>query len=157
MRVAIDPIPLVLGIYAYVGDVLTEAAGRREEGPPDTLARRYGRQREEAADRELQKLVRSLHTGVKTADKLLKKTADVWKISRETDLVNLVVQPRGESPEPRAYVLLRPEEVRRLLGSIGQAAEGAGEDAAIVAELAEAAEGVEGRGSDYYAFGFDPF
>ncbi len=157
MRITLDPVPLVLGIYAYVGDVLAEAAGRREEGDPESLGRRFGRQREEAADRELQKLVRALQSGVKTADKLLKKTNDVWKISRETDLVNLVVLPRGEEPEPRAYVLLKPEDIRRILGAVRGAAEGAGEDAAVVGELDEAAASIDGRPGDYYMFGFDPF
>ncbi len=156
MHTTIDPVPLVLGIYAFVGEALTDAVGRREEGDPRTLGKRYGRQREEAADRELQKLVRSLHAGVKTADKLLKKTGDVWKISRETDLVNLVVQGRGEEPAPRAYVLLRPEEVKRLLGYIADAADGAGEDEAA-ASLRAIAEDVQGRPSDYYTFGIDPF
>lgn len=157
MRVTLDPVPLVLGIYAYVGQVLADVAGRREDAEAETLGRRYGRQREETADRELQKLVRALHSGVKTADKLLKKTGDVWKISRETDLVNLVVQRRGEEPAPRAYVLLRPDEVRALLQSVRAAAAGAGEDEAVLADLDEAAAGIQGRPSDYITFGFDPF
>lgn len=157
MRVTIDPVPLVLGIYAYVGRVLADVAGRREDAEPESLGRHYGRQREGAADRELQKLVRTLQTGVKTADKLLKKTGDVWKISRETDLVNLVVQRRGETPEPRAYVLLRPDEARPLLESIRDAARGAGEEADVIEAIEEAIAGAVGRPSDYIAFGFDPF
>ena len=47
----------------------------------------------------------------KTADKLLKKTADVWKISQETDLVDIVIRARGEEPEPRAYVLLLIKDI----------------------------------------------
>src|SRR5690606_4880431 len=37
---------------------------------------------EETADREVQQLVRLLHADLKTAEKLLRKTADVWEISR---------------------------------------------------------------------------
>ena len=157
MRITLDPVPLVLGIYPHVGGLLADVAGRREGDDPGALGKKYGRQRQGAADRDLQKLVRTLHAGVKTADKLLKKTGDVWKISRETDLVNLVVQPRGEEPEPRSYVLLRPDDVRAVLGSIRQAAEAAGEDERALDELEEAAGEIKGRAGDYYVFGFDPF
>lgn len=157
MRIALDPVPLVLGIYAYVGEVLGRAAGKREEGDAATVAKRYTRQRREQADRDIQKMVRSLHSEVKTADKLLKKTADVWKISQETDLVELVVQKRGDAEDPRSYVLLKPGEIRAVLAAIRDAARGAGEEEGVVEELANAAENVEGRPSDYLTFGFDPW
>lgn len=157
MRIALDPVPLVLGIYAHVGALLGRVTERREEGDAFTLGRRYGRQREGGADREIQTLVRTLHTDIKTADKLLKKTGDVWKISRETDLVNLVVQARGEAAEPQSYVLLRPEEIRTLLRAIQDAARGAGEEDETLAQLEQVADGLEARPGDYLAFGFDPW
>jgi hypothetical protein len=157
MRIALDPVPLVLGIYAHVGEVLGRAAGKREDGDATTVAKRYTRQRREQADRDIQKLVRALHSEVKTADKLLKKTGDVWKISQETDLVELVVQRRGEADDPRSYVLLKPAEIRAVLAAIRDAAKGAGEDDAVVAELEKAVEAIEGRPSDYLTFGFDPW
>ncbi|MGH7476476.1 MAG: hypothetical protein ACRELD_09320 [Longimicrobiales bacterium] len=157
MRITLDPVPLVLGIYAYAGDILSTVAAGREAEDARTLGGRFGRQREGAADREIQKLIRGLQGGVKTADKLLKKTNDVWKISRETDLVNLVVLPRGGEPQPRAYVLLKTDEVRGLLKSIQAAAEAAGEAAETTSELAAAHDGITGRPGDYYTVGFDPF
>jgi hypothetical protein len=157
MRIAIDPVPLVIGIYVYVGEVLADAAGRREEADAETLGRRYGRRPHGDADRDLQKLVRVLQGGVKTADKLLKKSEDVWKISRETDLVNLVVHRRGEAPEPRAYVLLRPDETRNLLETIARAAVGAGADDDVVSAINDGAASVSGKPSEYFTFGFDPF
>lgn len=157
MRISLDPVPLVIGIYAYVGELLEAASERRDAEGAEALGRRFGRQREGKADRDIQKLLRALHAGVKTADKLLKKTGDVWKISRETDLVNLVVQPRGSGEDPRAYVLLRTEETRAILRSIRAAAAGAGEDEEVLEELDAAANGLDGRAGDYYTFGFDPF
>jgi hypothetical protein len=114
MRIVLDPVPLVLGIYAYVGELLSRTAEKREDDAAEALGRRLSRQRAAAGDREAQRMVRTLHTDVKTADKLLKKTSDVWKISQETDLVDLVILPRGEEPPPKAYVLLRPKEIRPL-------------------------------------------
>ena len=73
MRIALDPIPLCLGIYAYVGTVLAEATEKRESDGAEALGRRMARQRQ-SADREVQKMVRVLHSDVKVADKLLKKT-----------------------------------------------------------------------------------
>jgi hypothetical protein len=157
MRIALDPVPLVLGIYAHVGGLLTRAAERREGGDPESLARRFARQRGAANDREVQRLVRSLHTDVKTADKLLKKTADVWSISQETDLVDVVIQPRGTEPSPQAYVLLRPAEIRALLGSIREAARGAGESEETLEQLERALDGLQSKPGDYLAFGFDPW
>jgi hypothetical protein len=157
MRIALDPVPVVLGIYAHVGALLGRAAERREEAEAEALGRRFGRQRAEAADREVQRLVHVLHADVKTADKLLKKTGDVWKISRETDLVDLVVQARGEEPEPQSYVLLKPADVRAVLLSIRDAARGAGEDEETIAQLDRAADALEARPGDYLAFGFDPW
>ncbi|MGH7482080.1 MAG: hypothetical protein ACRELV_07985 [Longimicrobiales bacterium] len=157
MRITLDPVPLVIGIYAYVGELLEAAVDRRETESAEALGRRFGRQRGGAADRDIQKLIRALQAGVKTADKLLKKTGDVWKISRETDLVNLVLQPRGKGEEPRAYVLLRTEEARGILRAVRAAAAGAGEDVEVLDELAAAADGLDGRPDDYYTFGFDPF
>jgi plasmid maintenance system antidote protein VapI len=156
MRIALDPAPLVLGIYAHVGELLARAAGKREEGSPHALAKKLTRQRQ-AADKEVQKLIRAMHTDVKTADKLLKKTADVWKISQETDLVDLVMRARGEEPEPRAYVLLLARDIKPLLLSIAEAARGAGEDEATVEKLVAAANAIEGKGNEYFAFGFDPW
>jgi hypothetical protein len=157
MRIAIDPIPLVTGIYAYVGELLATAVEKRESDAADALGRRLARQRGQA-DREAQKLVRALHSDVKTADKLLKKTADVWKISRETDLVDLVIIPRGEdSTPPRAYVLLRPREMKSLLEAIRAAAAGAGESEETLAQLDTATEAVDGKPSDYVTFGFNPW
>ena len=157
MRIVLDPVPLVLGIYAYVGELLSRAVEKREDDSADALGRRLSRQRAEAGDREAQRMVRTLHTDVKTADKLLKKTADVWKISQETDLVDLVILPRGEEQAPRAYVLLRPKEIRPLLQSIRAAAAGAGESAEILQAIDLAVESVDGKPSDYLTFGFDPW
>jgi hypothetical protein len=156
MRIVLDPVPLVLGIYAYVGELLAQAVAKRDDGNAAGLSRRMSRQRGEA-DREAQKMIRALHADVKTADKLLKKTGDVWKISQETDLVELVVQKRGDGEDPRSYVLLKPAEIRAVLAAIGDAARGAGEDAEVVDQLASATESVEGRPNDYLMFGFDPW
>jgi len=157
MRIAIDPVPVVLGIYAYVSDVLGQAVGRRAGEDAASLGKRYGGKKGPSVDREIQKLTRALHADVKTADKLLKKTADVWKISAETDLVELVVQARGEGPDPQAYVLLRPAEIRAVLASIGEAARGAGEGEETIAQLEEAADALPARSTTYLAFGFDPW
>ncbi|HEX6590248.1 MAG TPA: hypothetical protein VF039_14675 [Longimicrobiales bacterium] len=158
MRIALDPVPLVLGIYAYVGSLLGQAAKEHQGGDPEALGRRYGRQRESAADREVQKLVRGLHSGLKTADKLLKKTGDVWKISQETDLVELVLGSRGDIEDPPSYVLLRPPELKPLLTAIASACRGTGESADTIAEL-EAAAGSfdDARPRDYLLFGFAPW
>jgi hypothetical protein len=157
MRIVLDPVPLVLGMYAYVGELLARAVEKREDDSADALGRRLSRQRAEAGDREAQRMVRALHSDVKTADKLLKKTADVWKISQETDLVDLVILPRGEESSPKAYVLLRPKEIRPLLESIRAAAAGAGESAETLAELDKAVSSVDGKPNDYLTFGFDPW
>jgi hypothetical protein len=157
MRVVLDPVPLVVGIYAYVGEVLSGAIGKLEDGSAEALGRRLSRQRTETADRDVQKMVRALHSDVKVADKLLKKTGDVWKISQETDLVDLVIGPRGEEGNPRAYVLLKPKEIRTLLASIRAAAEGAGESAEVLGHIDEASAAMEGRPNEYLAFGFDPW
>lgn len=157
MRIVLDPVPLVLGIYAYVGELLSRAASKREDDSAEGLGRRLSRQRAEAGDREAQRMVRTLHGDVKTADKLLKKTSDVWKISQETDLVDLIILPRGAETMPKAYVLLRPKEIRPLLESIRAAAEGAGENEDILAELDAAIESVEGKPTDYLTFGFNPW
>lgn len=156
MRIALDPVPVVLGIYAHVGELLARAASKREDGSAQTLAKRMSRQRQ-AADKEVQKLVRAMHSDVKTADKLLKKTADVWKISQETDLIDLVLLPRGEEPNPRAYVLLLGKEIKPLLLSIAEAARGAGEDDDVVKRIMAAAETIDVRSNDYVTFGFDPW
>jgi hypothetical protein len=113
MRIAIDPVPLVLGIYAQAGGLMSRAVARAENGDPGELGRRFGRRRDENTDREVQRLVRAVHTEVKTSDKLLKKTADVWKISAETDLVSLVVHRRGEGEDP---AVLRAPQARRREG-----------------------------------------
>ena len=158
MRIVLDPVPLVLGIYAYVGEVLSRTAEKREDDSAEALGRRFSRQRAEAGDREAQRMVRALHTDVKTADKLLKKTGDVWKISQETDLVDLVILPRGvEDQTPRAYVLLRPKEIRPLLQSIRAAAAGAGESDHTLADLDKAIDSIDGKPNDYLTFGFDPW
>lgn len=157
MRIVIDPVPLVLGIYAQVGGLMHRAVARAEDSDPKELGRRYGRRRNESTDRDVKRLVKAVHSEVKTSDKLLKKTADVWKISAETDLVDLVVQRRGEGADPRSYVLLRPDDVREILKSVRAAAEGAGEEEETLRELDRAIEGIEGRPSDYYTFGFDPW
>jgi hypothetical protein len=157
MRIALDPVPVVLGMYAYVGELLTRAAAHRQDDSAGVLAKRMSRQRQ-TADKEAQKLVRTLHADVKTADKLLKKTADVWKISQETDLVDLVIRARGEEPQPRAYVLMLPKDLKPLLQSIGDAARGAGESEEAVENLATAVAQLETKGSsEYFAFGFDPW
>lgn len=157
MRIAIDPVPLVLGIYAQVGGLLNRAVARAEDGDPKELGRRFGRRRDESTDRDVKRLVKAVHTEVKVSDKLLKKTADVWKISAETDLVDLVIHRRGEADDPRSYVLLRPDDVREILRSIRAAAEGVGEDEETLNALEEAAANITGRPSDYYTFGFDPW
>jgi len=156
MRIALDPIPLVLGIYAYVGEVLAHATEKREADAADALGRRLARQRG-AADREVQKMVRTLHTDVKVADKLLKKTGDVWKISQETDLVDLVIEPRTDGNGPRAYVLLKPREIKPLLESIRAAAAGAGESETTLGQIDEGIASLDPKSGDYLAFGFDPW
>lgn len=156
MRIPLDPVPVVLGIYAHVGELLARAAGKREDGSAQSLAKKMARQRQ-SADKEAQKLIRAMHSDVKTADKLLKKTADVWKISQETDLVDLVIRVRGEEPEPRAYVLLLGREIKPLLLSIAEAARGAGEADDVVNQITAAANEIDVKSSDYLAFGFDPW
>lgn len=157
MRIALDPVPVVLGIYAYVGELLTRAAANRQDDSADVLAKRVARQRQ-TADKEAQKLVRTLHADVKTADKLLKKTSDLWKISQETDLVDLVIRARGEEPQPRAYVLMLPKDLKPLLQSIAEAARGAGENEDVVTTINEMVAQLETRGEkEYFAFGFDPW
>src|SRR5687767_15523282 len=133
MKIALDPVPVVLGIYAYVGEVLTRALAHRQDDSADVLAKRMSRQRQ-TADKEAQKLVRALHADVKVADKLLKKTGDIWKISQETDLVDLVMLARGEEPQPKAYVLLLPKELKPLLLTIRDAARGTNESADVIAQ-----------------------
>lgn len=157
MRIALDPVPIVLGVYAFVGELLTRAAEKREGGDAASLAQRFARQRGTAGDREVQRLVRALHTDVKAADKLLKKTADVWKISQETDLVELVVEPRGGEAQPKAYVLLQLGQVRGVLAAIQEAARAAGESEDSLESLAAAAESLDARASDYVMLGFDPW
>jgi DNA polymerase II large subunit len=157
MRIAIDPVPLVLGIYAQAGGLMHRAVARAEDSDPKELGRRFGKRRDEATDRDVKRLVKTVHSEVKTSDKLLKKTADVWKISAETDLVDLVVHRRGEGEDPRSYVLLRPDDIREILRSIRAAAEGSGEEQETLDALDRAAEEVSGRPSDYYTFGFDPW
>ena len=158
MRIALDPVPLVLGIYAYVGSLLGHAAKEHQGGDAESLGKRYGRQRESAADKEVQKLVRGMHSGLKTADKLLKKTSDVWKISQETDLVDLVVGKRGEIEDPQSYVLLRGGDVNPLLISIRDACRGSGQDDETIAALdAAALEYAGGRPRDDLLFGFAPW
>lgn len=157
MRIALDPVPVVLGMYAHVGTLLALAVEKRESDTADALGRRLSRQRGQAGDREVQKMVRTLHADVKTADKLLKKTADVWKISQETDLVDLVILPRGEGESPKAYVLLKPKELKPLLEAIRQAAAGAGEDEKALSTLDAIIESMSGRPADYLTFGFDPW
>jgi hypothetical protein len=157
IRIPLDPLPLVLGIYAHVGTLLARASDRRQDDAPATLARRYARQRAQAGDKEVQRLVRALHSDVKTADKLLKKLGDVWTISEETDLVDLVVLGRGEQPEPRSYVLLRADEVRALLRSIHEAAAAAEESKESLEALEKVAASIDGKASDYITFGFDPW
>lgn len=154
MRIAMDPVPLVVGIYSCVGELLARAAERREGDAADALSRRLARQKGQS-DRETQKLVRALHADVKVADKLLKKTGDVWKISQETDLVELVILGRGEEPQPRAYVLLLPRELKPLLLSIRDAARGANESQDVIQQLEDAAEQMGKRPNEYTTFGFD--
>lgn len=157
MRIAIDPVPLVLGIYSQVAGLLERAVSRTEDGDAKELGRRFGDQPAESADRDVKKLVRAVHSEVKTSDKLLKKTADVWKLSTESDRrVQLVVHRRGEDEDPRSYVLLRPDDVREILRSILGAAEGVGTETATLRQLEAAAASVAGRAGDYYTFGFDP-
>lgn len=156
MRVALDPVPIVLGIYAYVGELLARTAQRREEGDASTLAQRFSSHRG-GSDREVQRMVRTLHADVKAADKLLKKTADVWKISRETDLVDLVVEPRGSEAAPKAYVLLQLTQVRGVLQAIREAAAAAGEAEDALKDLDTGTESLDGRAGDYLMLGFDPW
>ncbi len=157
MRIAMDPVPVVLGMYTYVGELLSHAVAKREVDAADVLGRRLSRQRGQSGDREAQKMVRALHADVKTADKLLKKTADVWKISQETDLVDLVILPRGGGDSPRAYVLLKAKELKPLLEAIRQAAAGAGESEGTLVELDRLVAGVDGNPGDYLTFGIDPW
>jgi hypothetical protein len=155
MRIVVDPVPLVLGIYAYVGELLARAVEKREDEAADVLGRRLARQRGQSGDKEVQKLVRAMHGDVKVADKLLKKTADVWKISQETDLVDLVILARGDENAPRAYVLLKPHEIEPLLQEIRAAAAGAGESQQTLEQIDAMIADVAARGNDYLTFGFD--
>lgn len=157
MRIAIDPVPLVLGIYAQVGALMNRAVERAEEGDAGDLGLRFRGRRDDSTDRDVKRLVNAVHTEVKTSDKLLKKTGDVWKLSGETDFVELVVHRRGEASDPRSYVLLRPDDVREILQSIRAAAEGYGEEGETLKKLDGAIESISGRPSDYYTFGFDPW
>lgn len=156
MRIAIDPVPLVLGIYAQVGGLMSRAVERAEDGDPKELGRRYGGRRDASTDRDVKRLVKAVHTEVKTSDKLLKKTADVWKLSADAERVELVVHRRGEDEDPRSYVLLRPDDVRDILTSIRDAASGTGEQEETLDHLEQAIDTIEGRPNDYYTFGFDP-
>ncbi|HSK10048.1 MAG TPA: hypothetical protein VK911_10760 [Vicinamibacterales bacterium] len=156
MRIVLDPVPLVLGIYAYVGELLAHAVERRDDDDAATLGKRMARQRN-AADKDAQKLVRALHSEVKTADKLLKKTGDVWKISQETDLVELVIGTNEGEENPKAYVLLRPREIQPLLATIRSAAEGANEAEETLAQLQKAADALDAKSNEYVPFGFDPW
>ena len=157
MRISLDPVPVVLGIYAYVGELLTRAAAHRQADSADVLAKRMSRQRQ-TADQEARKLVRTLHSDVKTADKLLKKTADVWKISQETDLVDLVILPREEEAQPRAYVLMLPKDLQPLLQSIADAGRGSGEAPEAIEQLRAAIEELGSKAAgEYFSFGFDPY
>lgn len=158
MRIAIDPIPLVLGIYAHVGQLLKDVAQQQDNESVTELVNRYAKRRGEGVDREVQRIVRKLHADVKTADKLLRKTSNIWKISRETDLVNLTIRARGgDEPDPEAYVLLQPAEIRALLGSIYAAAQIAREDEETLTQLQKSADALEARPDQYLAFGFDPW
>lgn len=157
MRIALDPVPVVLGMYAHVGNLLALAVEKRETDTAEALGRRLSRQRGQAGDREAQKMVRTLHADVKTADKLLKKTSDVWKISQETDLVDLVILPKGTDPFPRAYVLLKPKELQPLLEAIRQAAVGAASEESTLDALGAMIADVHASGPDYLTFGFDPW
>ncbi len=156
MRIAIDPIPLVLGIYAQVGGLMERAVERAEGGGARELGRRFAKGGAASADGDVKQLVKAVHADVKTSDKLLKKTSDVWKLAGDGDRVALVVHRRGEDTDPRSYVLLRPDDVREILRSIREAAEGAGHTGAMLDELERAIAAVQGRPSDYYTFGFDP-
>lgn len=155
MRIVIDPVPLVLGIYAFVGETLSQAVTKIEGEGADALGRRMSRERTENADRDVQRMVRALHGDVKVADKLLKKTGDVWKISQETDLVEIVIGPRGKEGGPRAYVLLKPKEIKALLQAIRSAAAGAGEDQETLGALDRSVRSLEEKSNDYLSFGFD--
>src|SRR5690606_2265069 len=88
MRIAMDPVPVVLGIYAHVGELLARVMERHEGGDAESLGRRFGRQRAEAADREGSRLGHALHAGVKVADHLLEKPGDAWEISRQAARVD---------------------------------------------------------------------
>lgn len=156
MRIAIDPVPVVVGIYTYVGEILARAAERREGDDAEALSRRFSRQKEQA-DRDAKKLVKALHGEVKVADKLLKKTGDVFKISQETDLVDLVLLGRGEEPQPKAYVLLLPKELKPLLLSMRDAARGSGESDDVIEQLEQAADAMGKKANEYITFGFDPW
>jgi hypothetical protein len=68
-----------------------------------------------------------------------------------------VILPRGEDQTPKAYVLLRPKEIKPLLQSIRAAAAGAGESEDTLAELDRAVDGIDGKPNDYLTFGFDPW
>lgn len=155
MRIAINPVPLVLGIYAQVGGLMTRAVERTEEGDPKQLGRRFGNPRDDSTEREVKRLVKAVHAEVKTSDKLLKKTNDIWKIAADADTVELVVHRRGEAADPRSYVLLRPDDVREILQAVRDATEGVGGDAETLSELERAIAEIDGRPSDYYTFGFD--
>ena len=107
MRIAIDPVPLVVGIYTYVGELLARAAERREGDDAEALSKRLGRQKSQS-DREAQKLVRALHADVKVADKLLKNFLALLRLAsaRQEELAN-IVEPltgsRGQSGVLRLY------------------------------------------------------
>lgn len=156
MRIAMDPVPLVLGIYARVGGLLNRAVSRAEDSDPEELGARFGARPPDGARDEVKGLVKAVHAEVKVSDKLLKKTADIWKLAGDADRVDLVVHRRGEAEDPRSYVLLRPDDVREILRSIRAAAEGTGAEPEVLRGLAEAEGSIAGRPGDYYTFGFDP-
>ena len=70
---------------------------------------------------------------------------------------DLVMLARGEEPQPKAYVLLLPKELKPLLLTIRDAARGTNENADVIAQLEEAADQMGKRASEYTTFGFDPW
>ena len=56
-----------------------------------------------------------------------------------------------------AYVLLLGRDIRPLLLAIADAARGAGEAADVIGRITDAAEKIDTKSSDYFAFGFDPW
>jgi hypothetical protein len=156
--VTLDPMPIVIGMMGYADRILREHVHHAEPVQPGALGTRYRGAREGRNDREVAHMVRAAHAPLKIADKILGKTEDVWRISRESDLVHLVVLPKPmPDPAPRVYIMLSPEHCRGIVMAIRDAAVGAQAGADGIDALMVLHDSIVGAGTDFHIFGFDPF